>query len=71
MVPYLAPSENGARAGVRWAAFVDESGHGLAVAAPAQGETFLFSAHRCTPFDPPPPPVPGRNRQVACRPAGE
>jgi hypothetical protein len=51
MVPYLAPSENGARAGVRWAAFVDASGHGLAVAAPSQGETFLFSAHRCTPFD--------------------
>jgi len=69
MVPYLAPSENGARAGVRWAAFVDESGHGLAVAAPAQGETFLFSAHRCTPFDPPPPPFPVLTGQVSSLPS--
>ncbi|KAJ1478510.1 galactose mutarotase-like domain-containing protein [Baffinella frigidus] len=50
-VPYLAPSENGARAGVRWCALTNAAGKGLLVSPACNGETFLFSAHRFTPHD--------------------
>ena len=45
-VPYIFPSENGARGGCSWAAFADEDGEGVLVRADGDGEggTFSFSA---------------------------
>ncbi|EKX47903.1 hypothetical protein GUITHDRAFT_162620 [Guillardia theta CCMP2712] len=50
-VPYLFPTENGGRAGVRWMALHDDNGNGLLISPVIARETFHFSAHRFTPWD--------------------
>ena len=61
-VPYLVPSENGTRAGVRWAALetddkprpllmMTDKCKGLMVATGNTTDTLFMSAQRCTPWD--------------------
>jgi len=55
-VPYLVPSENGSRGGVRWASLEAEHSDagackGLMFAPGNSEDTLSFSAHRCTPWD--------------------
>jgi beta-galactosidase len=44
-VPYIHPTENGARSDVRWLKLVDASGNGLTVSGDA---LFSFTAHHCS-----------------------
>jgi beta-galactosidase len=65
-VPYIVPSENGTRSGVRWVALASEQGEGhaadaaggggprtrgLLIAPGSPADTIYFSAQRCTPWD--------------------
>jgi hypothetical protein len=55
-VPYIVPSDNGARAGVRWVALESADTQnarckGLVIAPGNAEDTVIFSAQRCTPWD--------------------
>lgn len=50
-VPYIRPSENGNRCGVRFASLTDRQGRGLLFAPAGPGEHMHFSAHNFTAHD--------------------